>query len=223
MEYAIDIAQVCHEIGLATVAVTAGYISPEPREEFFHHMDAANVDLKAFTEDFYWNITKGHLKHALETLEYIKLDCDTWIELTTLVIPGENEGDSEFDEMRGWVVEHLGPDVPMHFSVFHPDYRMMDKHHTPPETLSRARRIALKNGVHHAYIGNVRDRGRASTYCHNCRALLIGRDRYVLSAWHLDEADACRQCGTPLAGRFERQPDSWGARRLPVRMGDFTG
>ena len=168
MEYAIDIAQACKAIGLATVAVTAGYISPEPRAEFFRHMDAANVDLKAFSEEFYWNITKSHLKDVLETLQYLKAENDTWFELTNLVIPGENDSEAEFDDMTAWVVEYLGPEVPMHFTAFHPDYRMKDKPNTPPETLNLARRTALKNGVRHAYIGNVSDRGRASTYCYNC-------------------------------------------------------
>lgn len=222
MEYAIDIAQACKEIGIATVAVTAGYISPEPRAEFFRHMDATNVDLKAFTEDFYWNITKSHLNDVLETLKYLKHETDTWFELTTLVIPGENDSEKEFDEMSAWVVEHLGPDVPMHFTAFHPEYRMLDKPNTPPETLNLARRTALKNGVHHAYVGNVSDPGRASTYCHNCRALLIGRERYTLTRWGLSDSGACRQCGTPCAGVFDKAPGSWGAKRLPVRMADFS-
>ena len=222
MEYAIDIAQACKEIGISTVAVTAGYISPEPRAEFFRHMDATNVDLKAFTEDFYWNITKSHIEDVLETLIFLKEETNTWFELTNLVIPGENDSEGEFDKMSAWVVEHLGPEVPLHFSAFHPDYRMMDKPNTPHETLNLARRTALKNGVHHAYVGNVSDRGRGSTYCHNCKTMLVGRDRYTLSFWGLDDAGACRQCGTPCAGVFDGAPGGWGAKRLPVRMRDFT-
>ena len=222
MEYAIDIAQACKAIGLATVAVTAGYISPEPRAEFFRHMDAANVDLKAFSEEFYWNITKSHLKDVLETLKYLKAENDTWFELTNLVIPGENDSEAEFDDMTAWVVEYLGPEVPMHFTAFHPDYRMKDKPNTPPETLNLARRTALKNGVRHAYIGNVSDHGRASTYCYNCNTLLIGRDRYTLTHWGLSQTGKCPQCGTPCAGVFEAAPGVWGAKRLPVRMRDFS-
>ena len=222
MEYAIDIAQACKAIGLATVAVTAGYISPEPRTEFFRHMDAANVDLKAFSEEFYWKITKGHLKDVLETLKYLKAENGTWFELTNLVIPGENDSESEFNDMSAWVVEYLGPEVPIHFTAFHPDYRMKDKPNTPPETLNLARRTALKNGVRHAYIGNVSDRGRASTYCYNCNALLIGRDRYTLTYWGLSKTGACQQCGTPCAGVFDAVPGAWGAKRLPVRMRDFN-
>ena len=222
MEYAIDIAQACKAIGLATVAVTAGYISPEPRAEFFRHMDAANVDLKAFSEEFYWNITKSHLKDVLETLKYLKAENSTWFELTNLVIPGENDSEAEFDDMTAWVVEYLGPEVPMHFTAFHPDYRMKDKPNTPPETLNLARRTARKNGVRHAYIGNVSDCGRASTYCYNCNTLLIGRDRYTLTHWGLSQTGKCPQCGTPCAGVFEAAPGVWGAKRLPVRMRDFN-
>jgi len=222
MEYAIDIAQACKAIGLATVAVTAGYISPEPRTEFFRHMDAANVDLKAFSEEFYWNITKAHLKDVLETLKYLKAENDTWFELTNLVIPGENDSEAEFNDMSTWVVEYLGPEVPMHFTAFHPDYRMKDKPNTPPETLNLARRTSLKNGVRYAYIGNVSDRGRASTYCYNCNALLIGRDRYTLTHWGLGGTGACQQCGTPCSGVFDTAPGAWGAKRLPVRMKDFN-
>ena len=222
MEYAIDIAQACKAIGLATVAVTAGYISPEPRTEFFRHMDAANVDLKAFSEEFYWNITKAHLKDVLETLKYLKAENDTWFELTNLVIPGENDSEAEFNDMSTWVVEYLGPEVPMHFTAFHPDYRMKDKPNTPPETLNLARRTSLKNGVRYAYIGNVSDRGRASTYCYNCNALLIGRDRYTLIHWGLGGTGACQQCGTPCSGVFYAVPGAWGAKRLPVRMKDFN-
>ena len=220
MEYAIDIAQACKAIGLATVAVTVGYISPEPRTEFFRHMDAANVDLKAFSEEFYWNITKAHLKDVLETLKYLKEENDTWFELTNLVIPGENDSEAEFNDMSTWVVEYLGPEVPMHFTAFHPDYRMKDKPNTPPETLNLARRTSLKNGVRYAYIGNVSDRGRASTYCYNCNALLIGRDRYTLTHWGLGGTGVCQQCGTPCAGVFDAAPGAWGAKRLPVRMKD---
>jgi pyruvate formate lyase activating enzyme len=165
-EYAIDVAAACHESDVKSVAVTAGYIDPEPRVEFFAAMDAANVDLKAFTDRFYYKICGGHLAPVLETLEYIRHETDTWLELTTLLIPGENDSDAELHEMCAWVVEHLGADVPMHFSAFHPDWKMRDIGPTPPATLTRARRIALDNGVHHAFTGNVHDPGGSSTYCH---------------------------------------------------------
>ena len=146
-EYAIDVASACRERGIRSVAVTAGYITAEPRTEFYRHMDAANVDLKGFTEDFYHKLTGGHLQPVLDTLKYIRHETDVWLELTTLLIPGQNDSDEELNEMTQWVVKNLGPDVPMHFTAFHPDYKMMDVPPTPPATLYRARRIALDNGV----------------------------------------------------------------------------
>jgi pyruvate formate lyase activating enzyme len=190
-EYAIDVAAACHESDVKSVAVTAGYIDPEPRVEFFAAMDAANVDLKAFTDRFYYKICGGHLAPVLETLEYIRHETDTWLELTTLLIPGENDSDAELHEMCAWVVEHLGADVPMHFSAFHPDWKMRDIGPTPPATLTRARRIALDNGVHHAFTGNVHDPGGSSTYCHACGDLLIERDWYQLGRWQLDADPEC--------------------------------
>jgi pyruvate formate lyase activating enzyme len=218
MEYAIDVAQACHAHGLKSVAVTAGYICPAPRVEFYRHMDAANVDLKGFTEDFYWKICGGHLQPVLETLAYLKHETSVWFEITNLVIPGENDSDKEFEEMTQWVVEHLGPDVPMHFTAFHPDWKMLDKPHTPASTLSRARDIAVKNGVRYAYTGNVHDESGASTYCHGCGARLIGRDWYVMTAWNLTADSRCPKCGTPCAGVFEDHAGNWGARRIPVRL-----
>ena len=221
-EYAIDVAKACHAKGIKSVAVTAGYISPEPRVEFFQYMDAANVDLKAFTEDFYHKITGGHLQPVLDTLEYIKHETDVWLELTTLLIPGHNDSDEEIDAMTKWVVGKLGPDVPMHFTAFHPDWKMLDVPPTPAETLTRAREIAMKNGVHYAYTGNVHDEAGGSTYCHSCGTRLIQRDWYVLSDWQLDEHGACKQCGTPCAGHFEARAGSWGARRQPVNMVQYA-
>ena len=220
-EYAIDIAKACHEVDIKSVAVTAGYVTAEPRREFYAHMDAANVDLKAFTERFYKHICGGSLKPVLETLEYVKHETDVWLETTTLLIPGENDSDQEIDAMTRWVVEHLGPDVPMHFTAFHPDWKMMDHPPTPPETLGRARRIALDNGVRYAYTGNVHDEAGGSTYCHHCGERLIGRDWYVLTEWNLDAQGRCRKCQTPCAGVFEARPGDWGARRLPVRLAEM--
>ncbi|HID81973.1 MAG TPA: AmmeMemoRadiSam system radical SAM enzyme [Chromatiales bacterium] len=218
MEYAIDTAIACHERNIKSVAVTAGYISPEPRAEFFKYMDAANVDLKAFTEDFYWSITGSHLEPVLNTLKYIKHETDCWLETTTLLIPGHNDSDEELDAMTKWVVENLGPDVPMHFSAFHPDWKMMDTPATPPQTLTRAREIAIKNGVRYAYTGNVHDEDGESTYCHQCNHKLIGRDWYTITAWNLDENGCCPECGTACAGVFEAEPGHWGAKRMPVRI-----
>jgi pyruvate formate lyase activating enzyme len=222
MEYAIDTAKACREYDIRSVAVTAGYICEAPRKEFFRYMDAANLDLKAFTERFYWKITGGHLQAVLDTLTYLKHETGVWFELTTLLITGENDSDKEIDEMTRWVVKELGPDVPMHFTAFHPDYKMMDKPPTPLATVTRARRIAMDNGVRYAYTGNVHDEEGGSTYCHHCGAKLIGRDWYVITAWNLDEQGRCRQCATPCAGVFEAKPGSWGARRQPVRLKDYA-
>lgn len=218
LEYAVDVADACRDVGVKTVAVTAGYMTDAPRREFYAHMDAANVDLKAFTEQFYWKVTSAHLAPVLETLEYLKHDTAVWFELTTLLIPGLNDSAREVTEMATWVVDRLGPDVPMHFTAFHPDWRMRDVPPTPPETLTRARRIALDQGVRYAYTGNVHDPAGQSTYCHACGETLIGRDGYVITAWALAANGACRRCGTHCAGVFAPEPGRWGARRLPIQL-----
>ncbi|MDX1514293.1 MAG: AmmeMemoRadiSam system radical SAM enzyme, partial [Gammaproteobacteria bacterium] len=218
LEYAIDTAQACRERGIKSVAVTAGYICEKPREEFYRHMDAANVDLKAFTERFYHKITGSHLANVLETLEYLKHETDVWFEITNLVIPGENDSDKEFEEMTRWIVETLGPDVPLHFTAFHPDWKMMDTPRTPPATLTRARNIGLKNGLRYVYTGNVHDARGGTTHCHVCGEALIVRDWYVLEGWNLSNDGCCLNCGTRCAGVFDGRPGRWGARRLPVRL-----
>jgi pyruvate formate lyase activating enzyme len=220
-EYAIDVAQACHELDVKTVAVTAGYVCAEPRVEFYRYMDAANVDLKAFTERFYHSITGAHLQPVLDTLVYLKQETEVWFEVTTLLIPGENDSDQEIEQLTQWMVQHLGPDVPLHFTAFHPDWKMLDKPPTSFTTLRRARRIALKNGVRYAYTGNVHDLEGGSTYCHQCGETLIGRDWYVLTEWHLTAEGACKFCGTPCAGIFDGSPGDWGAKRLPIRLSDF--
>jgi len=222
MEYAIDVARACREHGIRSVAVTAGYMCDEPRREFYRHMDAANVDLKGFTEDFYWKVTGAHLKPVLDTLVYLKHETNVWFEITTLLIPGLNDSNEELDAMTRWGMANLGPDVPWHFTAFHPDWKMTDNRPTPPATLARARRIAMDNGMRYVYTGNVHDEDGGSTYCHGCGTKLIGRDWYVLTAWNLDESGKCRQCGTPLAGVFEAAPGNWGARRQPVRLANFA-
>jgi pyruvate formate lyase activating enzyme len=222
MEYAMDVADACREVGVHPVAVTAGYVCPDPRVEFYSHLDAANVDLKGFTEEFYRHVCGGHLANVLETLEYLKHETDVWFELTTLLIPGQNDSDAELHEMTEWVVGHLGPDVPMHFTAFHPDFKMMDTPPTPPSTLERARRIALDTGVRHAYTGNVHDRSGQSTYCHGCGAVVIERDWYTLGEYRLDDSGRCVRCDTQLPGVFDGPPGTWGARRMPVRMRVFA-
>ena len=218
MEYAIDVAQACRDRGIQTVAVTAGYMCEAPRAEFYRHIDAANIDLKAFTERFYWKITGAHLNDVLDTLIYLKTETGVWFELTTLLIPDENDSSKELDEMTRWVVENLGVDVPIHFTAFHPDWKMLDKSRTPPHTLTMAREIALANGIRYAYTGNVHDASGGTTHCHGCGEALIVRDWYQLQGWNLTDTGNCRACGTPCAGRFDGPPGQWGRRRLPVRM-----
>ncbi len=218
MEYAIDVARACHEAGLKAVAVTAGYMCDEPRAEFYRSMDAANVDLKGFTEDFYHRICAGHLGPVLETLEYLKHETDVWFEITNLLIPGANDSDGEIDQMTRWIVERLGPDVPVHFTAFHPDWKMLDRPPTPPASLTRARRIALANGIRYAYTGNVHDSEGGSTFCYGCGALLIERDWYELGEWNLTRDGRCRKCGAACPGVFDGRPGAWGPRRLPIRL-----
>lgn len=221
LEYAVDVAQACREVGVRSVAVTAGYICKEPREEFFRHMDAANVDLKAFTEDFYKRNCGAHLQPILETLTYLARETKVWLEITTLLIPGENDSEKEIEELTQWVAANLSPDVPIHFSAFHPDYKMLNKDYTPASTLFRARKIAMKNGLRYVYTGNIHDAEGGSTYCGKCGKLLIGRDGYVLTGWNLDAEARCVSCSERCAGVFEPTPGHWGERRLPVRLRDF--
>jgi pyruvate formate lyase activating enzyme len=218
LEYAIDVADACHLAGLKTVAVTAGYMCAEPRAEFYRHIDAANVDLKGFTGDFYRRTCLAGLDPVLETLLYLRHETGVWLEITTLLIPGLNDSDAEIDAMTQWVAGQLGPDVPVHFTAFHPDFKMRDRPPTPPQTLARARRIAAGNGLRYAYTGNVHDPAGQSTRCHQCGALLIERDWYRLGAWRLTGDGRCLSCDTPLAGVFHGPPGTWGPRRLPVRI-----
>ena len=218
LEYAVDIAQACREVDISPVAVTAGYVLAEARREFFQNMDAANIDLKAFSNKFYKKICGGKLEDVLETLEYLKHETDVWFEITTLLIPGENDSSQELHAMCEWIMEHLGAEVPLHFTAFHPDWKMRDISHTPHSTLSKARGIALTEGIHYVYVGNVHDKSGSSTYCHQCGELLIGRDWYELSDWNIDQAGSCIKCGTKCPGFIEQYPGDWGAKRLPVSL-----
>ncbi len=218
MEYAMDVADACREQGVRSVAVTAGYMCSEPRAEFYRHMDAANVDLKGFTERFYRRICGGELGAVLDTLEYLKRETQVWFEITTLLIPDENDTDAQIDAMTQWIMSRLGPDVPLHFTAFHPDWKMLDKSRTPVATLTRARDIAIRNGLHYVYTGNVHDRVGSSTYCTQCGACVIERDWYELGDWRLDAQGRCLNCNTRVPGVFAGAPGTWGARRLPVRL-----
>jgi len=217
-EYAIDVAAACRERGIKTVAVTAGYITDRARPDLFAAMDAANVDLKAFTEDFYRKVTYSHLQPVLDTLRYLKHETDVWFEITTLLIPGLNDSHEEIDKECAWIVENLGTDVPLHFTAFHPDFRMRDIPATPSSTLIRAREQALKHGISHVYTGNVHDAKGQSTYCSSCGIVLIERDWYRLGAYRIKDG-ACAECKHPVAGRFGDRPGSWGPKRLPVVIG----
>ena len=218
LEYAIDTAIACRELDVRTVAVTAGYICDRPRRELYRHIDAANVDLKAFTDRFYRQICGGSLAAVQETLLYLRHETSVWLEITDLLIPGENDNDAEIDEMTRWIVDRLGPDVPIHFTAFHPDWKMLDRPPTPATTLKRARRIALGNGMHYVYTGNIHDPQGGSTYCRNCGACLIGRDGYDILSWELSPNGGCPQCGTLVPGVFETAAGNWGSRRQPLRL-----
>ena len=222
LEYAIETARACRAAGIRNVAVTAGYVDPAPRAELFAEMDAANVDLKAFSESFYKKVCAGSLAPVLDTLAYLHAETRVWLEVTTLLIPGENDGDTELHAASAWFAETLGPDVPWHFTAFHPDYRMLDKPRTPPATLTRARAIARSHGLRFVYTGNVHDEAGGSTECPGCGERLIGRDWYEITAWRLDAEGRCARCGARCPGVFEAEPGEWGARRQPVRLAEFA-
>ncbi len=209
-EYAVDTAIECHSAGIKTVAVTAGYISAQARPGFFEHIDAANIDLKGFSEIFYSELCSGSLQPVLETLEYLVRETNVWVEITTLLIPGENDSPAELNALTNWIVNKLGPDIPLHFSAFHPDYRLTQRPPTTHHSLKQARKIALNNGIKFVYLGNVRDVKNAATYCPDCGELLISRNGYELDAWHLDKHGCCDFCGSSIPGVFEAQPGNWG-------------
>ena len=216
-EYAIDCAKECHALGLKTVAVTAGYITETARAEFFEHMDAANVDLKAFTEEFYHELCFGHLEPVKETLRWLVHQTKVWVEVTTLLIPGRNDSDDELDALCDWYATELGPGVPLHFTAFHPDYKLLEPPPTPASTLTRARAIAQSKGLKYVYTGNVHDSTGGTTFCEGCGAALVVRDWYDILSFRLAD-QACGACGTRIPGVWEKQPGNWGARRAPVRM-----
>jgi len=221
LEYAVDTAAACHALGVRTVAVTAGYVCTEAGRELFRHMDAANVDLKGFTERFYHQVCAGHLQPVLDTLSYLARETAVWLEVTTLLIPGENDSDAELHHAAEWFAAHVGPDVPWHFTAFHPDWKMLDRPATPSATLTRARGIARSHGLRYVYTGNVHDEAGASTDCNACGNRLIGRDWYTLTAWNLTPDGCCPACGASCPGVFEEVPGTWGPRRLPVRLSDY--
>jgi pyruvate formate lyase activating enzyme len=220
-EYAMDVADACHAIGVNAVAVTAGYIHAEPRRDFYAKMDAANVDLKAFTEEFYYKLTGAHLQPVLDTLRYLKHETEVWFEITTLLIPGKNDSDEELTAMSTWIAKEVGTDVPLHFTAFHPDYKMTDIAPTSAATLSRARRIALDAGLEYVYTGNVHDTEGGTTFCPHCHSKLIVRDWHSIEHYALTESGACTQCGEKIAGRFTRFDSQFGRRRIPLHIAAY--
>ena len=217
-EYAIDCARAAHARGIQTVAVTAGYIQHAARREFFGAMDAANVDLKAFTDLFYRRLCFAQLAPVLETLVWLKQETSVWLEVTTLLIPGQNDSEEEVARLCDWFGAKLGPEVPLHFTAFHPDFKLSGLPHTAVGTLQRARRQALASGLRHVYTGNAYDPQGQSTYCSRCGKLLIERSGYALGEWQLDASGRCCHCEHPLAGRFEVEPGTWGSRRERLNL-----
>jgi pyruvate formate lyase activating enzyme len=217
-EYAMDTADACHELGIQAIAVTAGYIGTEARREFYAKMDAANVDLKGFTDEFYFKLCGARLQPVLDTLVYLKHETDVWFEITTLLIPGKNDSDAEIEAESKWIMRELGPDVPLHFTAFHPDYKMMDIAPTPASTLTRARKIAVAEGLHYVYTGNVHDREGGTTFCPGCAKPVIVRDWYEILSYAVTPQGRCRHCDTPLPGRYDVFERPWGRKRVPVRI-----
>jgi len=217
-EYCVDTAQACRERGLRTLAVSSGYQCAGPREAFYRHLDAANIDLKGFSDAFYRRFCLGRLEPVLETLRYLRQETGVWLELTTLLIPGANDSAAELEAMTGWIAANLGPDVPLHFSAFHPGWKLAGLPPTPLATLLAARAIARNNGLRHVYLGNVPGREGGSTRCHQCGQLLIGREGHGLWAWNLAPGGACGQCGAACPGVFEPRPGRWG-----FNGGEFPG
>jgi pyruvate formate lyase activating enzyme len=217
-EYAMDVADACHAVGVQAVAVTAGYMHAQPRRDFYAKMDAANVDLKAFTEDFYFKVTGSHLQPVLDTLIYLKRETQVWFEITTLLIPGKNDSDEEISAMSQWIMKELGPDVPLHFSAFHPDYKMPDIPATPASTLIRARNIAIKAGLRYVYTGNVHHEEGDTTICPSCQAPLIVRDWYQIKQYRLTPHGHCPDCDANIVGRFDVRSGNFGRKRIPISI-----
>jgi len=217
-EYAMDVADACHARGVKTVAVTAGYMHDAPRRDFYSKIDAANVDLKAFTDDFYFKLCGAHLQPVLDTLVYLKNETDVWFEITTLLIPGKNDSAEEIAAMSAWIMKELGPDVPLHLTAFHPDYKMNDLPPTPPATLTRSRQIALDAGLHYVYTGNVHDAEGGTTFCPKCHAALIVRDWYQINTYAVTPEAKCPQCATTIIGAFDIYNGQFGRKRVPVSI-----
>jgi pyruvate formate lyase activating enzyme len=221
-EYAMDVAESCHRLGIKTIAVTAGYMHDAARRDFYSKIDAANVDLKAFTDDFYFKLTGSHLQPVLDTLIYLKHETRVWFEITTLLIPGKNDSDEELTALCRWIHNALGSDVPLHFSAFHPEHKMTDIPATKASTLIRARDIALKIGLQFVYTGNIHNIETETTYCPNCHAQLIVRDWHHIVKYKLSENGSCPSCQTSIPGRFSSAPARGHARRIPISICSYS-
>jgi pyruvate formate lyase activating enzyme len=217
-EYAMDVADACHSRGIQTVAVTAGYMHEAPRREFYAKMDAANVDLKGFTDEFYVKLTGSKLQPVLDTLKYLRHETEVWFEITTLLIPGRNDSDEELYRLSKWVATELGAEVPLHFTAFHPDYKLDDLPPTPPATLTRARDIALGEGLRYVYTGNVHDSQGGTTFCPGCGCALVVRDWHRILGYRISLDGRCTNCSAPVAGRFGRFEKPFGPRRIPISV-----
>jgi pyruvate formate lyase activating enzyme len=218
-EYAMDVAEACHASDICTVAVTAGYIQPEPRSAFFACMDAANVDLKGFSDSFYTHLCGGHLAPVLDTLVWLRHQSSTWLEVTTLLIPDANDSTAEIEALCQWFLHELGPEVPLHFTAFHPSYKLLDRPATPLATLLRARQIALAEGLLYVYLGNVQSPEGSCTDCPVCHSGLIRRDGYAILSYQLTSGACCPNCGAHIAGHFAAPQTTFGNRRMPVQPG----
>jgi pyruvate formate lyase activating enzyme len=200
-EYVIDISRIAREEGLKSVMVTAGYIDKNARKDVYKYIDAANVDLKGFTERFYHKLTYSHLDDVLDTLCWLKNETNIWFEITTLLIPGENDSEEEIKRECDWIVNNLGESVPLHFTAFHPDFKMVDKDRTPEQTLMRAREIGIAAGIKYCYVGNVHNVEGQTTFCPNCRTELIKRDWHSVQFNKVGD-NICPRCGEHIAGVF---------------------
>ncbi|MBF0297839.1 MAG: AmmeMemoRadiSam system radical SAM enzyme [Oligoflexia bacterium] len=214
IEYVRDIAEIARESGIKSVAVTAGFINEKPREEFFKYMDAANIDLKGFNNEFYSKVVGGKLEIILNTLKYVKSETSVWLELTNLIIPGINDKEKDLHKMCEWIASNLGVSTPLHFSAFHPDWQMDNVAATSLKTLIAAKEIALSKGLRYVYLGNVSCIDSSTTFCYQCGERLIEREGYVISRKF---SSICKKCGTKVDGFFEELPGGWGNKRVPIQ------
>jgi len=201
-EYAMDISKLAREENIKSVMVTAGYIDKEARKDVFKYIDAANVDLKSFSDDFYVKLTNSHLNDVLDTLIWLKKETNVWLEITTLLIPGENDSEEELKQLTSWITDNLSDEVPLHFTAFHPDFKLTDKSRTPLQTLKNAADLAKQAGIKYIYLGNVSDSAGQTTTCPNCRQTLIKRDWHSVSINKITKEGTCPYCSTPIAGVY---------------------